>query len=122
MLKKEKLEYQRGLEKYMENNHVYGIFESMMKELMIKTPDDPIEQLKQHLSEEAPEPEKSTPAVKRVVIVGPPTVERKMHALSLAEFLQSELISLGDLLRKELNKKTELGKQIKESEFHYVSD
>ena len=42
MLKDEKLEYQRQLEEYMEQTNVYNIFETMMRELMIETPEDPI--------------------------------------------------------------------------------
>ena len=42
MLKQPKLDYQRELEDYMETNKVYDIFESMMKELIIELPEDPV--------------------------------------------------------------------------------
>jgi adenylate kinase len=68
--------------------------------------------------------------VKRLIIVGPPGSKRKEIALSLGEFLSEEgenqfvCISVGDLLRKEIQKKSEFGKQIVESRkaYSYVKD
>ena len=66
--------------------------------------------------------------VKRIIIVGPPGSKRKEIALSLAEYLSEEnsfiCISVGDLLRKEISKKSEYGKQIVESRktYSYVKD
>lgn len=42
MLKKEKLDYQAELESYMEENDVYQVFETMMKNLIIQQPEDPV--------------------------------------------------------------------------------
>lgn len=42
MLRQEKLEYQEELEKYMEDNDVYEIFESLMKKLIVDQPEDPV--------------------------------------------------------------------------------
>lgn len=67
---------------------------------------------------------------KRLIIVGPPGSKRKEIALSLGEYLSEEgensfvCISVGDLLRKEIQKKSEFGKQIVESRknYSYVKD
>jgi DNA helicase TIP49 (TBP-interacting protein) len=51
-----------------------------------------------------------------LIIVGPPGSKRKEIALSLGEYLSEEgenpfvCISVGDLLRKEIQKKSEFGK------------
>ena len=42
MLKDKKIEYQRQLEEYLEDQKVYDIFEDMMKALIIHKPKDPI--------------------------------------------------------------------------------
>jgi hypothetical protein len=42
MLKDKKLEYQKQLEEYLEEQKVYDIFEDMMKALIIAKPADPI--------------------------------------------------------------------------------
>jgi adenylate kinase len=63
-----------------------------------------------------------------VIIVGPPGCKRKEIALSLEEYLLEEnsfiCVSVGDLLIKEIYKKSELGKQIAESRktYSYVKD
>jgi adenylate kinase len=67
---------------------------------------------------------------KRLIIVGPPGSKRKEIALSLGEYLSEVAenpfvcISVGDLLRKEIQKKSEFGKQIVESrkQYAYVKD
>jgi adenylate kinase len=43
MLKEKKLDYQKTLEEYLEENKVYDIFEDMMKDLIVNRPKDPIE-------------------------------------------------------------------------------
>lgn len=52
MLKEAKLEYQRELEDYMETNKIYDVFESMMKELIIDLPKDPVKFLLDKLGED----------------------------------------------------------------------
>ena len=42
MLKDKKLEYQKSLEEYLEENQVYDLFEDMMKSLIIHKPKDPL--------------------------------------------------------------------------------
>lgn len=42
MLKEKKLEYQKSLEEYMEEQKLYELFEGMMKGLIIDKPEDPV--------------------------------------------------------------------------------
>lgn len=115
MLKDKKLEYQRELEEYLEDQKVYDIFEDMMKSLIMQKPEDPIKFLLDKLT---------TPVgkllilmiyelnfykqfiAKRFIIVGPPGSNRKEIALSLNEYLSEDMslscISVGDLLNKEI--------------------
>lgn len=98
---------------------MYDIFEDMMKALIIHKPKDPLAYLIKKLT--TPESKflsSVTSPVKRIIIVGPPGSKRKEIALSLAEHLSEErsivCISVGDLLNKEITKKSEFGKQIVE--------
>lgn len=43
MLKEKKLEYQRGLEQYIEEQKLYDVFEGMMRSLIISRPKNPVE-------------------------------------------------------------------------------
>jgi len=121
MLKDKKLEYQTFLEEYLEDQKVFDIFEDMMKSLIMQKPKDPIQFLIKKLTSQ----EGILllliiffHIVKRFIIVGPPGCKRKEIALSLAEYLSEDLslvcISVGDLLNKEISKKSEYGKQIVE--------
>jgi len=51
--------------------------------------------------------------------VGPPGSNRKMNALALAEHFNWSCVSVGDLLKKEVSKKSDYGKAITESLKHY---
>jgi adenylate kinase len=57
-------------------------------------------------------------------MMGPPGSQRQENALNLAEYFQWKCISTGDLLRKEVNKKSDYGKAIQESfkNYQYVDD
>jgi adenylate kinase family enzyme len=56
---------------------------------------------------------------KRLFLVGPPGSGRKETALALSEHFSWGCISIGDLLKKEVSKKSEYGKAITESLKHY---
>jgi adenylate kinase len=56
---------------------------------------------------------------KRIFLVGPPGSNRKENALALAEYFNWACISIGDLLKKEVSKKSEYGKAITESLKNY---
>ena len=49
---------------------------------------------------------------KRIFIVGPPGSKIREHALELSNYLNYTCISVGDLLIKEISKKSDLGQQI----------
>ena len=60
----------------------------------------------------------------RIVLVGPPGSKRKQIALWLTETLAEEggkfeCISVGDLINKEIKKRSEFGKEIEESRRNY---
>ena len=46
-----KLQYQKDVEKYLEEKKVYDVFEELMKNLIIDQPEDPIDYLMTRLSE-----------------------------------------------------------------------
>lgn len=104
------------MEEYLEEHKVFDIFEDMMKSLIISKPSQPVPFLINKLT---------SPEIKRLIIVGPPGSKRKEIALSLAEYLSEEnsfvCLSVGDLLNKEISKKSEYGKQIVESRRNYAS-
>jgi adenylate kinase len=58
------------------------------------------------------------------LIVGPPGCNRKENALALGEYFSWTCISMGDLLKKEVSKKTELAPAIQEAFklYRYVPD
>ncbi len=51
--------------------------------------------------------------------MGPPGSFRKENALALAEYFSWQCISVGDLLKKEVSKKSDYGKAISESLKNY---
>jgi adenylate kinase len=80
-----------------------------MKSLIIKKPDDPIEYLIKKLSE----PECNGVRLiifleKKIFIIGPPGSKVRELALSLTEYFKFNFVSVGDLLIKELSKKSPL--------------
>jgi hypothetical protein len=42
MDKQQKLEYQNRIESYLAKEHVYDLFEDLLKQLVVKQPDDPL--------------------------------------------------------------------------------
>ncbi|KAM3139823.1 hypothetical protein pb186bvf_008065 [Paramecium bursaria] len=115
MDKARKLQYQQEVENYLERNKVYHIFEDMLKSIVIKKPDDPIEFLIKKLQE---------PEVKKIFVVGPPGSQFRELALTLAEHLNYQFVSIGDIIKKELSKKNQMSQQIQDSinKFEYVKD
>lgn len=103
------------MEKYLERNRVYHIFEDLLKALIVKRPDDPIQFLIQRLQE---------PETQKIFVVGPPGSKLRELALILAEHLGFHIVSIGDLIEKELSKKSQLSHEIQESidKFQYVRD
>jgi hypothetical protein len=52
MNQEEKLKNQRDLEQYLEEKRVYDVFEDLMKNLMVKRPERPINFLIDYLKEQ----------------------------------------------------------------------
>lgn len=50
MDKQQKLEYQNGIENYLAKENVYDLLEDLLKQLIVKQPDDPISFLIDKLS------------------------------------------------------------------------
>lgn len=50
MDKQQKLEYQNKIEGFLAKEHVYDLFEDLLKHLIVKQPDDPISFLIDRLS------------------------------------------------------------------------
>ena len=90
----------------------------VVKNLIIDQPEDPVPYLLDVLQK---------PQTNRIFIMGPPGSKRKEHILTLAENFEDfkyEAICVGDLLNKEISKKSDLGKRIFESRktYSYVDD
>jgi adenylate kinase len=120
MNKTQKLEYQLQIEKYFEENQVYDLFESLMKSLLKEKPKSPIDFLISKLENPERKAILDNVLAKRIFIMGPPGCRKKEKALTLAEEFQCNTVSVGDLLQKEVNKKSELGKKIEESKSRYA--
>lgn len=118
MLKEEKLQYQEELERYMEENDVYSVFETMMKNLIVDQPSDPVPYLLDVLQ---------APQTKRVFIMGPPGSKRKEHVLTIADIFEDfkyEVICVGDLLNKEVIMRSDFGDRVAEARktYSYIDD
>jgi len=99
----EKLNFQQSIEDYFEEKRVYTLFEKLLKELIVSKPKEPIDYLIKRLK---------THDVKRIFITGSAGVNRKEISLAIANHFSYEGISIGDILRKEVSKKLEIGKKI----------
>mmetsp|Transcript_31396 Transcript_31396/g.5678 ORF Transcript_31396/g.5678 Transcript_31396/m.5678 type:complete len:101 (-) Transcript_31396:1087-1389(-) len=97
---KQKIEYQETIEKYLEENQVYDLFEYLLKELLVDRPDEPIDYLISKLEK---------PPRRRFFLVGPTGSKRYEVAKELSDRFRLERISLQDLLKAEVNKNTALG-------------
>jgi adenylate kinase len=103
MDKKQRFEYIQEVEHYLEENtnpssdseyftHVYELFTSLQKQLLIHRPENPIDFLINRLGRKTPT---------KIFIVGPPGCESKKIATALSEHFLFDKISLGDILLSE---------------------
>jgi adenylate kinase len=100
---KQKLEYQQGVEHFLEDNHVYDLFESLLKELVLDQPEDPLNYLIKKLE---------LPQKRRLFIVGATGTQVKGVGKELASRFRLEFVSTGEVLKAEVDKKTPLGLEI----------
>lgn len=77
----------------------------MMRQLVIHEPEDPLSFLVQKLKH---------PDGKKMFVVGPPGSKVRGLTLHLSDHFETVVVSVGDLLKKEVSKKTEIGQRIEE--------
>lgn len=102
MNKEEKLKFQKQVETYLERKRIYDMFQDLLKELVVHKPDHPIDFLIERL--ERPQP-------KKVFIVGPRGSEafKKAKAVASLQKQAFEVVSVGQLLKAEVAKKSPAG-------------
>ena len=102
----EKLEYEKGVEQYLDDNKVYDLFEKLLKELIINKPEDPIDYLIERLKRKE---------TKRIFITGYSETNKKEISKSIANALGYECISMDHLIQREISKKMENSNEIKKN-------
>lgn len=100
---KQKLEYQQGVENYLEENNVYDLFETLLKELIIDQPENLLDYLIKKLE---------LPQKRRLFVIGGTGSRAKGVARELASRFRVEYVSAGEALTAEVNKKSPLGLEI----------
>ena len=85
---------------------MYELFEGLLKDLVLHRPDQPLDYLIQRLQK---------PKSRRVFMTGPPGASRKENDLALYDYFGWSCISVGDLLKKEVSKKSEHAAVIQEA-------
>ena len=103
------------IEDYFEEKKVYELFKNLMKDLVVHRPEDPLDFLVERLGKPKP---------KRIFITGNTGANRKEVGLSIADHFGATCISMGDILTKEVNKKSEHGKVIQQckKKYQFVPD
>ena len=102
----EKLQYEQGIEQYLDNNKVFDLFERLYKDLIINQPKNPIDYLIGKLKKKE---------IKRIFITGFPGTNRKDVSLAVGEALSYSCLSVDHLLEREINKKLENAHQIEKN-------
>lgn len=99
----------------MEEKKILDLFQALTKQLVIHRPDAPIDFLIERIGKKEPI---------RIFVVGPPGSISKLLAKRLAKDMGFTTISVGDIVRKEATKTTDIGKQIAEclKTYRYIPD
>ena len=110
----------------MEENQCYELFENLLQQILLNKPDRPLDFIIEKLQQEpgkflVPLFDPFLLLVKRVFLMGPPGSFRQENAAFIADQFGWKCITTGELLRKEVSKKTETGKKVQEafSAFQY---
>ena len=74
----EKLEYEKGIERYFDEHKVYDLFEKLFKELLVNRPENPLDYLIARLKRQD---------TKRIFITGYSGTNRKSISLAIANYL-----------------------------------
>ena len=102
----EKLEYEKGIEQYFDDNKVYDLFEKLFKELIINKPENPVDYLIERLGRKD---------LKRIFITGHSGTNRKNISLALANSLDYSCLNMEHLLEREISKKMENAAKIEKN-------
>ena len=103
MNKLEKQGYLKEISEYFERHNIHGLFSELNDHLLRTKPSEPIDALIDFLKH---------PKRKRIFVVGTPGCGTKHKVLQLSEHFGAAMISVGDLLKKEVVKSTDLGQQV----------
>lgn len=105
MDKMEKFDYMESTEDYLEQNRVFERFEDLLKQVLVKRPDNPLEFFIEKIKQNA---------VRRIFLMGLPGSHRKEHMQELAEEFGWKCISSGDVLRKQVAMNAQYANRIQE--------
>ena len=98
MDRKEKLEYEKGIEQYFDDNKVYDLFEKLFKELLVNRPEDPLDYLIDRLKRQD---------TKRIFITGYSGIDRKSISLAITNNFGYTCLNMENLIEREISKKLE---------------
>eukprot|EP00163_Fabomonas_tropica_P009966 TRINITY_DN1990_c0_g1_i1.p1 TRINITY_DN1990_c0_g1~~TRINITY_DN1990_c0_g1_i1.p1 ORF type:complete len:501 (-),score=120.14 TRINITY_DN1990_c0_g1_i1:90-1592(-) len=100
---------------YVERHHIFELFESLVQELVVRQPTDPIKFLVDTLKNERPH---------KVILAGGPASGKGTQCQLLVKEFGFVHVSTGDLIREAIRQGTDLGKQAKEysEKGHLVPD
>ena len=102
----EKLEYEKGIERYFDEHKVYDLFEKLFKELLVNRPENPLDYLIARLKRQD---------TKRIFITGYSGTNRKSISLAIANSLSCSCLNMNDLIDKEIEKKLDDAKKIEKN-------
>ena len=98
MDRKEKLEYEKGIEQYFDDHKVYDLFEKLFKELIVNRPEDPLNYLIDRLKRQD---------TKRIFITGYSGTNRKSISLAISNNFGYTCLNMDHLIDREISKKLE---------------
>lgn len=115
MDKNQKYEFVKKCHDYLEEKRVYDLFQNLTRQLLIHRPESPIDFLIERIGKREPV---------RVFIVGPPGSMAKTLSKRISKDLGFNIISVGEIIRKEATKNNDIAAQILEAkkDYRFVSD
>lgn len=117
MNKVQKFEYNKSIERYLNDKKVRELFKDLIKQLIVKQPADPIQYLIDRFEKQESKlhvPNQATRIAKRIIMIGPPGTNQKRIVDEISNNFTWTSIKTGDVLLKEADKKTEAGMRIKQ--------
>lgn len=115
MDKNQKYEFVKKTEEYLEEKKVYDLFQNLTKQLLIHRPESPIDFLIERIGKREPI---------RIFIVGPPGSMAKSLSKRISKDLGFSIISVGEIIRKEMTKNNDIAAKITEAKknYRFISD